>query len=61
MLKCYMYPQVTQLELGELLTFKYDHPPKPILETDMQKTFQEFFDGSTRELLQVEHEALLKD
>lgn len=56
-----MYPQTAQLELGEILTFKYDHPPKPILESDMHRSFQDFFEGSQRELLQVEHEALLKD
>jgi len=56
-----MYPQIGKLELAELLTFKYDHPPRVIGEDKMKKTFEEFFEGSRRELIQVEDEILVKE
>lgn len=56
-----MYPQISKLGLAELLLFKYDHPPQPIPEERMSDTFEQFFGGSTRELIQVEDEQLIKE
>ncbi len=42
--------------LGHDPELLYNYPPQKILDIDMNKTFEEFFEGSTRELITV-HES----